>query len=130
MTFSTLNADTNKVVSRSNVRPEDKPTYPNLRIYLLTAPEIVTSPHLNSDHLEDDEEARVVTEDEAPNASASLPKHSMPILDPNDLMESTFLIPQEDGQHLRARIVKTIGDYDGKNLERLHNTKIRLLYKR
>ena len=38
----------------------------------------------------------------------------MPILDPNNLMGRTFLIPQEDGQRLRARIVKTIDDYDGK----------------
>ena len=38
----------------------------------------------------------------------------MPILDPNDLVGSTFLIPQEDIQHLRARIVKASDNYDGK----------------
>ena len=37
----------------------------------------------------------------------------MPILDPNDLVRRTFLIPLEDIQLLRPRIVKTIDDYEG-----------------
>ena len=61
-----------------------------------------------------DEEAPVVTEDEAFNASTSLHKHSMPILGPNDIVGRAFLIPQEDVQRLRARIVKAIDDHDGK----------------
>ena len=38
----------------------------------------------------------------------------MPILDPNDLVGSTFLITQEHGQCLRSRIVKSIEDHSGK----------------
>ena len=38
----------------------------------------------------------------------------MPIQDPNDLVGRICLIPQEDSQRLRARIVKAIDDYDGK----------------
>ena len=38
----------------------------------------------------------------------------MTILDPKDLVGRNFLIPQEDGQHLRARIVKDIDEYDVK----------------
>ena len=43
----------------------------------------------------------------------SLPKHDMSILDPNDLVGRTFIILQEDGQRLRAMIVKAIDDYEG-----------------
>ena len=38
----------------------------------------------------------------------------MPITYLNDLVGRIFLILQEDGQRMRARIVKTIDDYDGK----------------
>ena len=54
MTFYILNAATNKVVSRSNVRPAEELTFPNLRINPLTAPDVVMSRHLPSDHVEDD----------------------------------------------------------------------------
>ena len=37
----------------------------------------------------------------------------MPIIDPNDLVGRTFLLPQqEDGQCFRARIVKALDDYE------------------
>ena len=54
MTFSILNKATNKVVNRSNVRPADEPTSPNLRIDTLTAPEVFTYRQLLSSSLEDD----------------------------------------------------------------------------
>ena len=37
----------------------------------------------------------------------------MPILEPNELVGRTFVIPQEDGQRLRARMVKVINEYEG-----------------
>ena len=114
MTFYVINTATNKVVSRHNIRAVDEPTSPNLRIDPITEPDVVTSRHLPSVHLNNDEESSAVTEDEAPNASTSSPKNTMPILDPHNLVGRTFLIPQEDGQRLRARMVKAIDDHDGK----------------
>jgi hypothetical protein len=37
----------------------------------------------------------------------------MPIIDPNNFVGHTFLLPQqEDGQRFRARIVKALDDYE------------------
>ena len=113
MTFSTLNTTTNKVISRSNVRPVGKPTLSNLRIDPLTTPEVITCRHPPSRYLKDNEEAPALTEEESPNTSTSLLKQKIPILDPNDLVGRNFLIPQKDGQRLRARIVNAIDEYDG-----------------
>jgi hypothetical protein len=48
----------------------------------------------------------------------------MPIIDPNDLVGRTFLLPQqEDGQCFRARIVKALDDYEsdlGTQPDRIH----------
>ena len=56
----------------------------------------------------------------------SLPKHGMSILDPNDLVGRTFIILQEDGQRLRAMIVKAIDDYEG-DLQR-DSLRMKLVY--
>ena len=114
MNFYILNTTTNKVISRSNVRAAGEPTSPNLRIDPLTEPKVVTSLHPPSNYFKDNEEAPAVTEEESPNDCASSHKNKMPILDPNDLEGRTFLISQEDGQRLRARIFKATDDYDRK----------------
>ena len=36
----------------------------------------------------------------------------MPIIYPNGLMERTFLLNKEGGQHLRDRIVKVLDDFE------------------
>ena len=114
MKFSILNTTINKVISRSNVRPVGEPTPPNLKIGSLTASEVVTYLHPPSDYLEDNEQDTDVSEDEPFNAFPSSPKHKMPILDPNDLVGRTYLISKEDGQRIRARIIKAVDNYDGK----------------
>ena len=106
--------DANEVIIRFNFRPACEPVSPNLSIEPLTSSKVVKSRHFPSDYLEDKEEAPADTEQESHDDSVSLPKHAMPILDPKDLVGRTFLIPQEDGQHIRARIVKAIDNYDGK----------------
>ena len=112
MTFSILNTTTNKVIYRSNVRPAGDSVSPNLKIDPLIAPEIMKSRHLPST-IEHSKEASTPTEPTAPDDSTSSSNHPMPIIDPNDLVGRTFLILQEDGQRLRARIVKAIDDYEG-----------------
>ena len=53
MNFYIINTTTNKVISRNNTRLAGEPTSPNLRIYPLTTPEVVTSRYIPSVHLED-----------------------------------------------------------------------------
>ena len=113
MNIYNLNITTHKVISRSNVIPAGEPTSPNFRIDPLTAPEIVKYRHLPFDYVEDYEATPADTEKESPGASASSPKYSMLILNPKGLTGSAFLIPQDDVQRLRARIVKSIDDYEG-----------------
>ena len=116
MAFSILITTTNKVINISSVRPAGDPASPNLRLDPLTTPEIVKSRHLPST-LEHSEEASPSAEPNAPDDHAPSSTHPMPILDPNDIVGRIFLIPQEDGQLLRATIVKAIDDYEG-NLQR------------
>ena len=77
MTFSILNMNANKVISRSNVRPAGEPTSPKLMIHPLTAPEVVKHHHLPSNYLEHNEEAPSDAEKESPDACASSPNHNM-----------------------------------------------------
>ena len=100
MTFSIINKTTNKVISRFNFSPAGEPTSPNLRIDSLTAPSVVAHSHLTSNYLEDHEKAPDAIKDEAPNASIISPNHKIPIIDPNEVVGRSFLIPQEDCQRL------------------------------
>ena len=50
----------------------------------------------------------------------------MPIIDPNDLAERTFILPQQDGQSLRARIVKVLDEHEG-DLQRYYS-RIKFVY--
>ena len=110
MNFSILNITTNKVISGSNVRLVGESSSPNLRIETLTTPEVAKSYHLPSTNLEDDKETHEATEQASPNASNLSPKKTMPIIDPNNLVGSTFLILQEDIQRPTAKIDKDLDD--------------------
>ena len=92
MTFSILNTTINKVIDRSNVRLAGDFMSPNLRIDYLTTPKIVKSRHLPSS-LNHGEEGPTLS---VPNDSTSSSNNPMPIIDPNDIVVRTFLIPQED----------------------------------
>ena len=47
------------------------------------------------------------------DTKSSPAKRALPILDPSNLVGRTFLLDKEDGQCLRARIVKAIDDCEG-----------------
>ena len=49
MTFAMLNTNTNKVITRSNVRLESEPSSPNIRADPLTAPKVVKYLHVEND---------------------------------------------------------------------------------
>ena len=94
MTFKVLTDDTKKIIYHSNIRLALDPKSRNLRLDPLNDDEyikpIIQSRHDSPDHGEG----------------------SMPIVDPNDLIGRTFLMPQqEDGQQFRARIVQAIDDF-------------------
>ena len=103
MTFSTLNASTNKVLSRSNSRPSGKPSSPNLRSNPLTTPEVIKYLHRENDdanfpssRLKDNNEPPDTDEYVSPGNSNSPSKKKMPIIGPNKLVGKNFLLPQED----------------------------------
>ena len=100
MTFKVLSTATNKVLSRSNLRPADDKCL-TLRAKPLTLLEIVKSLH---------EQPPSSNNSSTDHDSASLPSNSVPILDPSNLVGRTFLVNKEEEQRLRARIAKTIDD--------------------
>ena len=114
MTFTILSDTTSKLIHRSNVRPTNDPLESNLRIDPLTVPKIVKD--------KVDIKSDAITDVLAPDPDSDLhadPIHSaMPIIDTSDLVGRTFLTPvNEDGQRLRARIVKAVEDYEDDNLK-------------
>jgi hypothetical protein len=97
MTFKILTDDTRKIIFRSNICSALDPNRRNLRMDPLND-DPVMKPIIKS---------RSDTDDlhHSENSGATL----MTIVDPNDLVGRTFLMPpQEDSQHFRARIVHAI----------------------
>ena len=85
MTFATLNTTTNKVSSRSSVRPAGKPSSPNIRTNPLTAPELVKCHHvenydteLPSNHPEENNEPSKADYYTSLDSFNQLPKNTMP----------------------------------------------------
>ena len=113
ITFRIFNPATSKIIDRSHVRPADEPDLPNLKADCLTAPKVAKS--LYDEHVQ---AARDTAEDStsssagADSASPAI-KRPLPILDSSDLVGRTFLAHKEDGQRLRARIVRALNDYKG-----------------
>ena len=103
MTFKIFNPATNKVIDRSNVRAADEPNLINHRADHLTVPEVVSSLH--------GEPPPTLKEESI--ATVPSTQRALPIIDPSDLVGRTFLLDKEDGQRLRARVVKAIDDYEG-----------------
>jgi hypothetical protein len=96
MMFKVLTDDTRKILYCLNIRSAVDLKTRNLRMDPLN--DTVESPIIRSRH-----DSSLHGERRA----------DMPIIDPNDLVGCTFLLPQqEDGQHFRARIVKALDDYE------------------
>ena len=113
MTFKILTDNTKKIIYRSNIRSALDPKSRNLRMDLLN----------------DDKPITEVIKSRPNSASDVAPDHgerqsAIPIVDPNDLVGWTFLMPtREDGQRHRARIVRAIEDHEKKlesNPDRVH----------
>jgi hypothetical protein len=105
ITFKILTDNTRKIIYRSNIRSVLDPASQNLCMEPLNdspvlAP-IIHSRHTTAsvDSLDHGEEYDIIT--------------PMPIVDPNDLVGCTFLMPpHEDGQRFRARTVRAIEDHE------------------
>ena len=96
LTFKVLTDDTQKVIHCSVLRSAMDPTVPNNR----AGPEDTDEPHAHVKSRIDN-----FPKDEAQHVS-------MPIVDPEELTGRTFLIPADDGQTHRARIVEAIDDHE------------------
>lgn len=100
MTFKTLKDDTRKIICRSNVRSADDGFAPNLRIDPLIAPIVVKSKDENDTKSND-----VITD--------SSDQKPIAIINPSELVGRSFLLPaDENGQILRAKIVKAIENHE------------------
>jgi hypothetical protein len=97
MTFKILMDNTRKIIYCSNIRSALDPNSQNLR---------------RMDPLNDETPVTpIISKSRHDSASGDSLDHgegnyAMPVVDPNDLVGRTFLMPeQEDGQQFRARIV-------------------------
>ena len=119
MTFKILTDDTRKIIYRSNIRSALDPDSQNLRMEPLND-DLVLTPIIKSRRDSDAIASPDHGEENAANGFAS----PMPIVDPNDLVGRTFLMPpQDDGQRFRARIVRAIQDHEqnlAKDEDRIH----------
>ena len=102
LTFRILTDDTKRVIHRSNVRPADDPKDFNLRADLLLpydrpVKQFVKGQHYAELPLDHGEESTTP---------------SMPTFNAEDIVGRTFLLPQEDGERHRARIIKVIDDHN------------------
>jgi hypothetical protein len=101
MTFKILTDNTKKIFFRSNVRSALDPKARHLRLDPISGetsiPAIIKSRHESDSS--DNKEYQCTP---------------MPVFHPSDLVGKTFLMdPMEDGQPLRARIVRAIEAHDG-----------------
>ena len=102
MTFKILNSSTNKIINRSNVRLARDKASPNLRDDPVTSPKVITL--LRGERLEaKDGASKTSQNEEDPDSGTStkeisLPPSSskhVPVIDPNELVGSAFLLNKE-----------------------------------
>ena len=124
ITFKNLNTSTNKIINRCDVRLVNDKASSNLRADTVNSTEAITS--LREDQLEaKDADSETSSNKEDPESGTSTKERSspsssskhVPAIDPNDLVESTFLLNKEGRQRLRARVVKSLDNFEG-NLAR------------
>ena len=101
MTFKILNYYANKIISRYSVRPVDGYKSSKLRADPLISPEAIKSFH-------DDSITNTSVTASKCNESPSSSTWTMLIIDPSDLVVGSFLISNEDGQHLRSESSKPL----------------------
>ena len=94
MTFKMLTGDANKSLHHSNVRPGDDTSSDNLKADLLTAPNIVKSLH-DSDGASTLDTPLLIDEENEPFPQLT-PRKQMPLFDPLELVERSFLKDVED----------------------------------
>jgi len=139
LTYWCLLDATDQLVARSNVRPAKDPLHPNLRerprtddIRAPTANPTASRPAPTVETVPEDEESEEfpqtnVTSGEPSNPVGpikNLQDHydvpvRLPKFSPEELLGLTFLHELDDGQRVRATIVKKILDRDAENHERI-----------
>ena len=101
MTYKILTDNTNKVIFCSAIRTARDSSKENLR----ASREAPSEPHpIIKSRIDDDEHLAAHGETEKVSMS-------MPIIDVEELIGRTFLLPREDGQSHRAKIVEAIVDH-------------------
>ncbi|MFM8621767.1 MAG: reverse transcriptase domain-containing protein, partial [Holophagaceae bacterium] len=116
MTFKILTNDTNKIIHRSQVRPANDPSRPNLRLTELLDGEVPSKVFVRSKFESIDPSAQAVInpdsgEIEQLDKPTMVPIEVSQLVDTSELIGRTFLMPgREEGTTHRARIVEMITD--------------------
>jgi hypothetical protein len=116
MTFKVLTEDTHKVIVRSQVRPSDDPSCPNLRFTDLFDGEGLTQVFVRSKFDSSDPENftkidLVTGEVEQVNNPSMVPVDTAELVDTSELIGRTFLMDGQDkGTTHRAQITEMISD--------------------
>jgi hypothetical protein len=114
LTYLVLTNDTQKVIARSAVRPASEPMFPNKRA---------------------DDASAASTPAGGEDSSTSMPKQyiysvadnlelnpsdvKLPLFSPEELLGLTFLKTTDDGQTMRAKVVRKIRDQDADNHQKI-----------
>ena len=101
MTYKVLTKDSSKIIFRSAIRSARDPKTQNIRASLEekhSPPMVIRS--------------RIDEQVETNNTSDCTNLYSMPIVDPEELIGRTFLMPAKDGQIHRAKIVECLRQHD------------------
>ena len=111
LTYKVISQDTKRLLSRSAIRPCNEPLHPNFRANFVAYPSSNTpadgggtTPQLTSvtDYMSVDP------------ASVILPSFS-----PEDLLGTTFLLDEENGTTVRARVMNKVNDRNAANHEKI-----------
>ncbi|KAG7357923.1 hypothetical protein IV203_014510 [Nitzschia inconspicua] len=110
MTYKLLTCDTKKIIHRSSIRSAEDPSTVNVRAAPVDGESI--KQHIKSKH-------------DALQEISTAPDGHTPSL-PIDVTGRSVVIPQENGEKLRAKTIETIGNTSTKD----ENTEFRLVYEK
>jgi hypothetical protein len=111
LTYLVLTDDTQQVIARSAVRPASEPMFPNKRADKAAAAS-------KSDGGEDEKSTDVIYS-LADGLQVDPADLKLPVFSPEELLGLSFLKKTDDGQTMRAKVVRKIRDMDSDNHQQI-----------
>ena len=123
LTYQILDVDTLQVVHRSAIRSAKDSANPNLRALLRAVDGEISAGEPTDANPVNDPFPHVVTVDDIADFTGLSTPRKLPRISPHELLGMTYLKEKENGEKVRARVVKKINDDDAANH---HNIKFLL----